>query len=67
MSQPFLLLGLFLILAYFVLAAYRSYQRNRLEPEDESWDEEWDCPECGFHVQAGTSCVYCGTSRPSAD
>lgn len=21
---------------------------------------EWDCPRCGFHVQMGTQCIYCG-------
>ena len=25
---------------------------------------EWDCPECGFHVQLGNSCTYCYTQKP---
>jgi len=27
--------------------------------------EEWDCPECGFHVQAGDKCIYCDTEKPA--
>lgn len=26
--------------------------------------EEWDCPECGFHVQVGTKCIYCDSEKP---
>ena len=25
--------------------------------------EEWDCHECGFHVQAGDVCIYCNTKK----
>ena len=25
--------------------------------------EEWDCPECGFHVQAGDTCIYCNENK----
>ncbi|MFQ6617023.1 MAG: hypothetical protein ACE5HZ_09755 [Fidelibacterota bacterium] len=25
---------------------------------------EWDCPQCGFRVQMGTECIYCGEQRP---
>ena len=27
--------------------------------------DEWDCPECGFHVQAGAKCIYCDTEKPA--
>ena len=25
--------------------------------------EEWDCPTCGFHVQAGNTCIYCNENK----
>lgn len=25
---------------------------------------EWECPQCGFHVQMGTECIYCGAQKP---
>ena len=27
--------------------------------------EEWYCPECGFHIQAGDKCIYCDTEKPA--
>ena len=26
--------------------------------------DEWDCPECGFHIQAGNKCIYCDSPKP---
>ena len=25
--------------------------------------EEWDCHECGFHVQVGNICIYCNAEK----
>ena len=25
--------------------------------------EEWDCHECGFHVQVGNTCIYCNAIK----
>ena len=25
--------------------------------------EEWDCPTCVFHVQAGNTCIYCNENK----
>jgi|TARA_B100001094_G_scaffold65313_1_gene61394 methionyl-tRNA synthetase len=25
--------------------------------------EEWTCPNCGFEVQVGDDCIYCGISK----
>ena len=25
--------------------------------------EEWNCHECGFHVQAGNNCIYCNAKK----
>ena len=67
MSQILVFIALSVVLATLVRVAVLSYRRNRAEPEDVGWEEEWDCPECGFHVQAGEICIYCGSTRPSPD
>ena len=57
--------AIFIILAYFGVAMVKSYQQNKEEPdrlEDDMFP--WDCPECGFHVQAGVTCIYCQTEKP---
>ena len=55
------------ILMYFALALVRSYQANR-EASDNLDDDmlPWTCPECGFHVQMGTTCIYCQTEKPGS-
>jgi len=38
--------------------------RNREEDAYSDLEiEEWDCPECGFHVKAGKDCIYCGSEK----
>ncbi|MEE9166211.1 MAG: hypothetical protein V3U24_01910 [Candidatus Neomarinimicrobiota bacterium] len=32
--------------------------------ENEADLSEWICPTCGFHVQMGTECIYCGEKKP---
>tara|TARA_B100001750_G_C15361092_1_gene522245 strand:+ start:77 stop:268 length:192 start_codon:yes stop_codon:yes gene_type:complete len=37
------------------------------QPEDRYTDletDEWDCPDCGFHVQLGNICIYCNAKKP---
>ena len=65
MSNILLFIALSVVLASLIRAAVLSYRHNLAEPEEADWEEEWDCPECSFHVQAGEVCVYCGTTRPS--
>jgi len=39
---------------------------NRAEDTyDDLETDAWDCPECGFHVQAGDTCIYCGEEKPT--
>jgi hypothetical protein len=48
---------------FFILKTQKSI--NQLIPkDDESLLSEWDCPECGFHIQLGNSCTYCYTQKP---
>jgi len=29
-----------------------------------TWEmESWVCPECGFNVQGGNKCIYCGNEK----
>ncbi|MDG2366895.1 MAG: hypothetical protein P8M58_04955 [Candidatus Marinimicrobia bacterium] len=25
--------------------------------------DEWDCHECGYHVQVGNICIYCNAKK----
>ena len=62
-----ILVAIIVVLLYFALATARSYQDNREAPDN--LDEDmlpWTCPECGFYVQMGTSCIYCQEKKPSA-
>ena len=55
---------LLLLITIFIGIAVMIANSNR--PEDTYTDletDEWDCPECGFHVQAGDSCIYCSTRK----
>ncbi|MBT3663609.1 MAG: hypothetical protein HN927_07015 [Candidatus Marinimicrobia bacterium] len=51
---------LILILILFIGMAVLIARSNR---EDDTYadleTDEWDCPECGFHIQAGDICIYC--------
>ncbi|MDP6201632.1 MAG: hypothetical protein QF616_05320 [Candidatus Marinimicrobia bacterium] len=51
---------LILILILFIGMAVLIARSNR---EDDTYadleTDEWDCPECGFHIQAGDTCIYC--------
>lgn len=41
-------------------------KRSPTESErGESDLEEWSCPSCGFTVQMGTECIYCGETKPA--
>ena len=57
---------LIIIIFIFVGVAILIARSNRAE--DTYYDLEtdaWDCPECGFHVQAGDTCIYCGEEKPT--
>ena len=61
MGLSLYLLGI--ILTLFILFAVligRSDENKTYENLD---IEEWDCPECGFHVQVGDVCIYCNKKK----
>ena len=35
-------------------------QRLKNDPYKDLSLDEWNCPECGFLVQVGSKCIYCG-------
>ncbi len=63
-------MGLYLFFIFAILTllfAITIYITGKNKREDTYTDletEEWYCPECGFHVQAGDKCIYCDTSKP---
>ena len=52
-----IIVTLFIVFAFLIA---RSGNRKTYENLD---IDEWDCPECGFHVQAGDVCIYCNTKK----
>ncbi len=63
-------MGLYLFLTFLIFTALIGvmvFVTGKNRKEDSYTDleiEEWDCPECGFHVQAGDHCIYCDTKKP---
>ena len=61
------LIWLFALAILMVLGAVfiRSLKRPQDETEENEEElSEWTCPTCGFRVQMGTVCIYCGEKKP---
>ena len=57
---------LIIIIFIFVGVAVLIARSNRAEDAyDDLEMDAWDCPECGFHVQVGDTCIYCGEEKPT--
>ncbi len=53
-----------IIIIFGIIAFY--YQHENADQKFTDTDlDEWDCPECGFHIQAGLQCTYCYTKKPN--
>ena len=64
MFRVLFVLVLVAALLYLATALYASRLRNLAAGENgDSDEEEWTCPACGFHVQVGDSCIYCGHEK----
>lgn len=59
LSLYFLVIIVILFGVFAVLIA-RAHNNNTYENLNL---EEWDCPTCGFHVQAGNTCIYCNENK----
>ena len=54
-----LLLISLIILLIIIVAILVSVQKLKDDPYKDLPMDEWNCPECGFMVQAGNECIYC--------
>ncbi len=55
---------LLFIITIFIGVVILIARTNRAEDAyDDLETDEWDCPGCGFHVQAGDKCIYCGAKK----
>ncbi len=57
----YLVLIIFFLLVLFMIMVAKSSNRN--EAFSDINVEEWICSNCGFEVQAGDNCIYCGISK----
>ena len=60
----FLLLLFSLILFFMIiLAVFIGKQKSSDDTYGDLLIDEWNCPECGFLVQVGERCIYCGYTK----
>lgn len=48
------------VIIFFILIAKNGSSGTIYEDIE---TDEWDCPECGFHSQLGSVCIYCNTTK----
>lgn len=54
----------FVLILFFSGVFFWTLKVDQSEELDEDLDlEEWNCPSCGFTVQLGTQCIYCGEKK----
>jgi len=63
--EIFISIFLFSSLIIIILVLYYQREEYISSENDENSLSEWDCPDCGFHVQMGVSCTYCYTQKPN--
>jgi len=56
---------LFSLILFFIiiLAVFIGKQKSNYNPYENLSIDEWNCPECGFLVQVGDKCIYCGYNK----
>ena len=57
----YFILIIFFLLVLFMIMVAKSSSRNETFSDINA--EEWICSNCGFEVQAGDNCIYCGISK----
>tara|TARA_Y100001980_G_C14447004_1_gene231747 strand:+ start:293 stop:484 length:192 start_codon:yes stop_codon:yes gene_type:complete len=59
-----LVIFLFSTIVFFLFFILSSSKSN-LTVEENNYDDldEWICKSCGFNVQLGTECIYCGRKK----
>ena len=58
-----LLLISIIIIFFIIVAVLVGVQRIKDDPYKGLPLDEWNCPECGFLVQVGEICIYCGYDK----
>jgi len=59
LGYSFLLISIIIII-FIIMVVLVSVQRSKNDPYKDLSLDEWNCPECGFLVQVGSKCIYCG-------
>ena len=56
---------LFSLILFFIviLAVFIGKQKSSDDAYEDLLIDEWNCPECGFLVQLGERCIYCGYTK----
>ncbi|MEC9274100.1 MAG: hypothetical protein VX680_05370 [Candidatus Neomarinimicrobiota bacterium] len=49
-----------IIIIFIIMVVLVGVQRLKNDPYKDLSLDEWNCPECGFLVQVGSKCIYCG-------
>lgn len=55
-----------ILVLFFLLILFLAMVAKYSNEDDVFFDmstEEWTCPNCGFEVQIGDDCIYCGISK----
>lgn len=52
-----------ILIAIAILLVLRREGGERRDEEPDEGLESWTCPSCGFQVQLGTACIYCGETK----
>ena len=65
--MTYLLWLFFFIVIIFLSGVFVWSLKSETDESDlkESDLEEWNWPSCGFTVQMGTECIYCGEKKPA--
>jgi len=58
------LLLISIIITFFIIVAVLvAVQKLKDDPYKDLSLDEWKCPECGFLIQVGDKCIYCGYNQ----
>lgn len=63
MTFLWIITSLILISLGLIFIAVLKHSTNTSSTDNEDDLAEWICPTCGFHVQLGIKCIYCGEKK----
>jgi len=56
---------LFIFFLFILITTMVAKSSNKQDFFNDTNLDEWLCPNCGFEVQVGDSCIYCGELKDS--